>query len=249
MRLSTEQVASYRRDGYLLPGQQAFPAERFAALTKVFEEHLARARERGERGDSGELDMPHVRDPRLLELLLTDELLDVVEPLVGPDIGLFASAFLSKEPRTGRATPWHEDSYFWEGRFDRMDRITTVWIALDAVDRENGCMKVQPGSHLAGANEYEFADPDEFSFDRVVKGGVDESKAVHFELAPGEFSLHDARIIHGADQNRSPRRRAGYTVRYFSQELRFDPAHPRNAGHLLWHARGRNVAGNPVQNP
>jgi hypothetical protein len=248
MTLTTDQVASYQRDGYLLPGQQAFPAERFAELQKVFEEHLAQVQARGKRGDSGELDMPHARDARLLEHLLADELLDVVEPLVGPDIGLFASAFLSKEPRTGRATPWHEDSYFWEGRFDRLDRITTVWIALDAVDRENGCMKVLPGSHLAGANEYEFADPDEFSFDRVVKGGVDESKAVYFELASGEFSLHDARIIHGADQNRSPRRRAGYTIRYFSQELRFDPAHPCNAGHLLWHARGRNVAGNPVQN-
>lgn len=248
MTLTTAQVASYQRDGYLLPGRQAFPPDRFAALVAVFEEHLTRARELGERGDSGELDMPHVRDPRLLEFLLADELLDVVEPLVGPDIGLFASAFLSKEPHTGRATPWHEDSYFWEGRFDRLDRITTVWIALDAVDRENGCMKVLPGSHLAGANEYEFADPDEFSFDRVVKGGVDESKAVHFELAPGEFSLHHARIIHGADQNRSARRRAGYTIRYFSQELRFDPTHPRNAGHLLWHARGKNLAGNPVQN-
>jgi ectoine hydroxylase-related dioxygenase (phytanoyl-CoA dioxygenase family) len=247
-RLSTDQVETYERDGYLLPGQPAFGPERFAELKKIFEEHLAGAQARGERGDSGELDMPHTRDPRLLEFLLADELLDAVEPLVGPDIGLFASAFLSKEPHTGRATPWHEDSYFWEGRFDRMDRITTVWVALDAVDRENGCMKVLPGSHTAGASEYEFADPDEFSFDRVVKGGVDESKAVYFELSPGEFSLHDARIIHGADQNRSPRRRAGYTTRYFSQELRFDPAHPRNAGHLLWHARGRNLAGNPVQN-
>lgn len=248
MRLSTDDVARYRRDGYLLPGRPAFAPERFAALVQIFEDHLARAEARGGRGDSGELDMPHARDPRLLELLLADELLDVVEPLVGPDIGLFASAFLSKEPHTGRATPWHEDSYFWEGRFDRMDRIATVWIALDAVDRENGCMKVLPGSHLAGAAEYTFADPDEFSFDRVVEGGVDESTAVYFELAPGEYSLHDARIIHGADQNHSPRRRAGYTIRYFSQELRFDPAHPKNAGHRLWHARGRNLAGNPVQN-
>jgi ectoine hydroxylase-related dioxygenase (phytanoyl-CoA dioxygenase family) len=248
MGLSAEQVASYRRDGYLLPRRQALAPARFAALKEIFEEHLAQAQARGERGDSGELDMPHARDPRLLEILLADELLDVVQPLIGPDIGLFASAFLSKEPRTGRATPWHEDSYFWEGRFDRMDRIATVWIALDRVDRENGCMKVLPGSHLANAAEYTFADPDEFSFDRVVVGGVDESRAVYFELPEGEFSLHDARIIHGADQNRSPRRRAGYTIRYFSQQLRFDPAHPRNAGHLLWHARGRNLAGNPVQN-
>lgn len=248
MTLTPQQVESYHANGFLLPARPVLAPERFARLKEIFEEHLADAQARGQRGDSGELDMPHVRDPRLLEFLLSDEILDYVEPLIGSDIGLFASAFLSKEPRTGRATPWHEDSYFWQGRFDRMDGITTVWLALDRVDRANGCMKVLPGSHLDGGAQYEFADPDEFSFDRVVKGGVDEGKAVHFELAENEFSLHDARIIHGADPNRSDRRRAGYTIRYFSQALRFDPAHPRNAGHLLWHARGRNLAGNPVQN-
>jgi ectoine hydroxylase-related dioxygenase (phytanoyl-CoA dioxygenase family) len=128
-----------------------------------------------------------------------------------------------------------------------MDRIATVWLALDPVDRENGCMRVLPGSHLEAGSEYEFADPDTNSFDRVVKGDVDESAAVDFELGANQCSLHDARIIHGATANRSPRRRAGYTIRYFSQSLRFDPDHPRNKGHLLWHARGRNLAGNPVR--
>jgi hypothetical protein len=52
---------------------------------------------------------------------------------------------------------------------------------------------------------------------------------------------------HGADANRSDRRRAGYTIRYFSPALRFDPVHPRNRGHKLWPARGRDLAGNPVE--
>lgn len=241
-------IAAYHAGGYLLPGRQALPHDGFTRLKDIFEEHLADAQARGERGDSGELDMPHARDPRLLEFLLADEILDVIEALLGPDLGLFASAFLSKEPFTGRATPWHEDSYFWQDRFDRMDRIVTVWLALDKVDRKNGCMRVIPGSHLASAGQYEFADPEEFSFDRVVAGGIDESKAVCFELEEGQFSLHDARIIHGAEPNHSSRRRAGYTIRYFSQELRFDRDHPRNDGHLLWHARGRNLHSNPVQN-
>jgi ectoine hydroxylase-related dioxygenase (phytanoyl-CoA dioxygenase family) len=247
MSLSAAQVAQFHRDGYVLYRQPVLPEPAFARLKALFEEHLAEAATHGGRGDSGELDMPHQRDPRLLEFLLADELLDLVEPVIGPDIGLFASAFLSKEPRSGRATPWHEDSYFWEGRFDRMAGIATVWLALDPVDRANGCMRVLPGTHLDTGAEYTFADPDENSFDRVVKGEVDDSKAVDFTLAPNECSLHDARIIHGADANRSDRRRAGYTIRYFSQALRFDPAHPKNRGHKLWHARGRNVAGNPVE--
>jgi ectoine hydroxylase-related dioxygenase (phytanoyl-CoA dioxygenase family) len=242
-RLTDQQAEQFRTDGYVLYRQPVLPAEAFARLKDIFEGHLATA----SRGDSGELDMPHQRDPRLLEFLLAGEVLDLVEPVIGPDIGLFASAFLSKEAYSGRATPWHEDSYFWQDRFDRMDRIATVWLALDPVDRENGCMRVLPGSHLETGSEYDFADPDTNSFDRVVKGDVDESKAVDFELDANQCSLHDARIIHGATANGSPRRRAGYTIRYFSQALRFDPDHPRNKGHLLWHARGRNLADNPVQ--
>jgi ectoine hydroxylase-related dioxygenase (phytanoyl-CoA dioxygenase family) len=242
--LSTPQVHQFATDGYVLHRQPVLPAPAFERLKAIFEEHLASA----SRGDSGELDMPHQRDPRLLEFLLADELLDLVEPVIGPDIGLFASAFLSKEPRSGRATPWHEDSYFWEDRFDRMSGIATVWLALDRVDRENGCMRVLPGTHLDPGAEYDFADLDANSFDRVVKGDVDESRAVYFELDPNQCSLHDARIIHGAEANRSDRRRAGYTIRYFNQSLRFNSDHPKNAGHLLWHARGVNLAGNPVQN-
>jgi hypothetical protein len=246
-RLTTDQVAQFRRDGYVLYRRPVLSEPAFAQLTALFEEHLAAAAAQGGRGDGGELDMPHQRDRRLLEFLLGDELLDLVEPLIGPDIGLFASAFLSKEPRSGRATPWHEDSYFWQDRFDRMDGIATVWLALDAVDRANGCMRVLPGTHLDPGAEYTLADPEENSFDRVVKGEVDDARAVDFVLAPNECSLHDARIIHGADANRSERRRAGYTIRYYSQALRFDPAHPKNRGHRLWHARGRNLAGNPVE--
>jgi hypothetical protein len=247
-RLEHHQVEQFRTDGYVLYRQPVLPAAAFDRLRDIFEEHLGAARARHDPGDGAELDMPHQRDRRLLEFLLSDELLDLVESLIGPDIGLFASAFLSKEPHRGRATPWHEDSYFWENRFDRMDRIVTVWLALDPVDRENGCMRVLPGTHVEAGRSYEFADPAENSFDRVVSGEVDESAAVYFELDANQCSLHDARIVHGAEANRSPRRRAGYTMRYFSQTLRFDPTHPKNHGHLLWHARGRNVAGNPVQN-
>lgn len=243
-RLTADDAARFHRDGYVVFRQPVLPERKFDRLRGLFEEHLAAAA----RGDSGELDMPHQRDPRLLELVLADELLDLVEPVIGPDIGLFASAFLSKEPYRGRATPWHEDSYFWDGRFDRMDGIATVWLAIDAVDRANGCVRVLPGTHLDPAAQYELADPDENSFDRVVKGEVDDAAAVDFELAPNQCSLHDARIIHGADANRSPRRRAGYTIRYYSQAMRFAAAHPKNRGHRLWHARGRNLAGNPVEN-
>ncbi|HYG94182.1 MAG TPA: phytanoyl-CoA dioxygenase family protein, partial [Nocardioides sp.] len=115
--LTEQDVAFFRENGYLLPGRQMFPEDKLARLEAIFNEHLA------DKGDklSDELDTPHYRDERLLEFLLSDDVLDWVEPLVGPNIALWSSHFISKDPFTGRATPWHEDSAYWEGRFDSYD--------------------------------------------------------------------------------------------------------------------------------
>jgi ectoine hydroxylase-related dioxygenase (phytanoyl-CoA dioxygenase family) len=177
---------------------------------------------------------------------MADEILDLVETLIGPNIGLWSSHFIAKEPFTGRATPWHEDSAYWAGRFDRLDQIVTVWLAIDRADMENGCMRVIPGTHTNGFLQYENVDNATNTFDSAIRADqIDDTKAVYFELNPNECSLQDGRIIHGAKVNTSPRRRCGYTLRYFSQEMKLVPE--RNLNHKIWHCRGINVANNPVE--
>lgn len=237
-------VASYRERGYLLPGGQLFSPERLAELRQLFEEHLAA------KGDkrSDELDTPHWADPRLLDFLLADEVLDVVEPIVGPDILLWSSHFISKDPEVGRATPWHTDADYWRGRLDDDTRIVTVWISLDGSDEGNGCMRVIPGSHQTRRDwdsAYQPVDREGNTFGSQIVD-VDESAAVDFVLAPGEVSLHDARIIHGARPNTSARRRTGYTMRYLPASVRVIPE--RNPGFRVWLARGVDSAGNTYQN-
>ena len=235
-RLSPQQIEGYNRDGYALFQQPVFAPEKFARLQAIFEENLARYGE-------ADLDTMHFRDERLLEFLLADEVLDLVEPVVGPNIGLWSSHFISKPAGTGKATPWHEDSSYWTGRISTMAGICTVWLAIDKVDAENGAMKVIPGSHDNGFSEYEPVSADENIFNIEIKADqVEESRAVIFELEPNECSLHEARIIHGAAANTSPRRRAGYTMRYFpTTSTIFADANP---GHKLWLARGVDLGGN-----
>lgn len=242
--LSPDAVAQYHRDGYYLYKKPLLTDEQFSALAAIFEEHLSRKAEK--RGD--ELDTPHFADPRLLDFLLDDHVLDLVEDLIGPDIGLWSSHFISKEPKTGRATPWHTDADYWNGRFDRFSGIVTVWLAIDASDAENGCMMVIPGTHkTATTGGYVEVDRDANTFSRELQK-VDESKAVRFELEPNECSLHDSRLIHGAHANTSSRRRTGYTMRYFSQDMKLNLDHSGNKTHKLWHCRGANPHGNPVVN-
>lgn len=244
-RIDQPTVEQYHQDGYILFDKPLFSEEEFARLAAIFEELAAGVGE-GKRTD--ELDKPHFTDPRLFEFLMSDEILDIVEPLIGPNIGLWSSHFISKEPFVGRATPWHEDSAYWEGRLDRMDQIVTVWLAIDKVDRENGCMRVIPGTHQNGFSDYEAVDKASNTFSSEIKADqIDENQAVYFELNPGYASLHDGRIIHGAEANTSPRRRAGYTMRYFSMDMKFNPEAKGNETHKLWLCRGENVANNPIE--
>ncbi len=239
--LSPRDVEFFRANGYFLCRDQLFSPDQLDELEQIFDEHLA------DKGDklSDELDTPHFHDRRLLGFLLSKEVLDLVEPLVGPDIALWTSHFISKEPRVGRATPWHEDSAYWNGRLSAYDRIVTVWLALSPSNSANGCMRVIPGTHDNGFSDYRPADKSVNTFHAEVVR-VDEAKAVDFELERGQASLHDGRIIHGALSNTSTQRRTGYTMRYFPASVRVLPVEA-NAGWRIWLARGRDRAGNTYE--
>lgn len=239
-RLDAESVSQYERDGYTLFKQQVFEPAKFGRLKEIFEEDLAAYGENG-------LDVIHFRDARLLEFLLSDEVLDLVEPVVGPNIGLWSSHFISKPPLIGKATPWHEDSTYWNGRVSTMAGICTVWLAMDRTFPENGSMAVIPGTHHNGFSEYEPVDADQNIFSTAIRQeAIDESQAVFFSLEPGEASLHEGRIIHGAHANTSPYRRAGYTMRYFPTTSQVYAE--KNVGHKIWLARGKDMANNRFEN-
>lgn len=235
----------YRQDGYLVWHRQVFSPERYAGLRGLCEELYASV----EGPESDELNTPHFRDDRFLDYLLADEVLDLVEPIVGPDIVLWSSHLIAKNPG-GVGTPWHEDSAYWSGRLSDFSSIVTVWLALDPTWADNGALRVIPGSHLAdpdgrGTDRVYVVDPERPTFEKEL-AEVDEASAVTFELGPGEASLHDGRIIHGTRPNSSRFRRAGYTMRYMPADVRMDPE--ACAGHRLWLARGQDRAGNAYAN-
>lgn len=240
--LSAEQIDFFRQHGYLLWRDQLLAEDELDELRQNFEE---RWQSKGDvRGD--ELDTPHFDDPRLLRFLSSPRVLDLVEGIVGPNILLWSSHFIAKEPRVGRATPWHEDSAYWNGRLSSYDKIVTVWLALDRTTKANGCMKVVPGSHLEGGfSDYRPVEGETHTFATEITRTTDESEVVYFELAPGECSLHDGRIVHGADANASPMRRAGYTMRYLPADVEVIPA--ANRDHRVWLVRGENVANNDCE--
>lgn len=246
-RLTSTQVADFKHEGWLIPSEPVFPHEKFDRL-RAFFNGLFDNLEADVRPES--MDVPHFQHPELFEWLFSDEVMGLVQPILGPDIALFASHFLCKPRGNGKRVPWHEDSAYWKGMLDRME-VVTVWLAIDPSHKDNGCMYVVPRTHNSGKRG--FSDYDDIAAEAAVFSTEitptqrNDAAAVAIELQPNQCSLHDGRLIHGSPPNTSELRRCGYTMRYISTRSRL------NREDFPWHqiylARGRDHAGNLYADP
>jgi ectoine hydroxylase-related dioxygenase (phytanoyl-CoA dioxygenase family) len=242
--LDEEALRQFAEQGYCLPRGQLFSPDAFARVSALCVEHMA------DRDDvAGEdLDKPHLSDERFLEFLLSPEVLDVVEPICGPDIVLGSSHLIAKEAG-GHGTPWHEDSAYLACADTLTDytKIVSVWLSVNGSTEHNGCMRVIPGTYLTADSEtYRDIGPGaSVSFAREAQG-VDESAAISLVLAPGECSLHDGRLMHASFPNRSADYRIGLAMRYFPATV--GVRETRMQSHLLWLARGRSYGMNSYEN-
>jgi len=245
-RLTDDEARYFQEKGYLLHQQPVFTPDKFQSLKDFFERLLDAWEAEGKRPEH--MDTPHFARPELFEWLFDDAVLDLVEPLIGPDIALFSSHFICKPPAVGKRVPWHEDSAYWNGRLDPME-VVTVWLAIDPSTPENGCMRVIPETHRHGFSEYNPVDDVDGSvFDREMDASqIDESRAVDCVLEPNQCSLHQAKCVHGSHANRGKMRRCGYTMRYMPTTVKFIKSEKRDF--QIYLARGKDRAGNHYGDP
>ena len=175
------------------------------------------------------------RDPFWHRLISDRRLVDIAAIFTGPNIAVFATHYICKEPRVGRAVPWHQDGGYWP--LDPMD-VVSLWLAVSASTTANGCLKVVPGSHRTRLMEMVATNRDEV-LPLEIPVAVDEREAVALELAPGDVSVHHPQIVHGSDANTSSEWRRGLTIRYIPTSTRILDAESSSAFLL----RGEAVPG------
>jgi hypothetical protein len=242
-RLTSEEVARYFREGYLVYARPVLAPERFGGLKAFFEQILADLppEERPEM-----MDVPHFMHPELLDWAFDPAILGLVEPILGPDLALFSTHFICKPQGNGKRVPWHEDSAYWKGRIDPME-VCTVWLAIDPSTRANGCMMVIPRTHAegrAGFSDYEEVDTRSAVFPtEILREQRNDTAKVLIELQPNQCSLHDSRIQHGSEPNTSSIRRCGLTLRFCSTTVKFNEELFAGA-HQVYLAQGRDLGGN-----
>lgn len=215
MTLTTEQQSSFAESGFLilpalLTSEQLSPY--LALFDALVEEakgmasssaHFSLAPDADGRPISGKLHKVQgvcEVDPRVLGLAKEPAILDLVEPLIGPNIDMFGSKFFPMRTAGATSTGWHQDNHYFG---TNSHRVVSCAIYLEETDRDNGCLMVLPGSHRTGELV-----PHESGQGGMAHGQwarVDESQAVDVICPPGTVVLFSANLLHGARPNLSGR--------------------------------------------
>lgn len=224
--LSDDEIAAYRRDGYLVP-RWHLPSDGLAKLQRLV---AALAED-----NPGLLDKPIIGahlpgsgvqglkvEPGWIDIATHPRILDMVAQLDGPDIVLWGTSVFYKRAVAGPTTAWHRDAQAWP--MIKPMATTSVWIAATPSHKGNGCVRVIPGSHLARrVGKHGFADPTGSIVARSLEAEeFDESAAVDVELEAGQVVIFDMFTVHGGGPNPGEAPRAGYALRFMPATSHYD---------------------------
>jgi phytanoyl-CoA hydroxylase len=125
----------------------------------------------------------------------------VAQALVGGPVDPKNMQYFNKPPGTSKPTPPHQDGYYF--MLDPCNAVT-MWLALDSVDQENGCVRYVRGSHLRPMRSHSRTETLGFS-QGIAEYPTNEDQAheVAMPAEPGDLLVHHAMTVHWADQNRS----------------------------------------------
>ncbi|MFC5469101.1 phytanoyl-CoA dioxygenase family protein [Cohnella suwonensis] len=206
----------YRQLGYSGPiaGLTAEEADNYVGL---FFHALGQEKFRP-KATSVDLSAWHHRHRWAFELATHPAIIEPMKQILGDDLVLWAMHFWYKEPGNQKVIPWHQDIHFWP-----MEPAinATAWMSLGWSVRENGCLRVIPGTHGSLAEHVDTND-DQSLFDEGLPAHlVEEEKAVDLEMSPGQLAFFNEALFHGSEPNHSDIPRVAFSVRYTTPAVRF----------------------------
>ena len=127
----------------------------------------------------------------------THRVVDTMEDMLGGEVYHYHSKLTAKEPKVGGAWEWHQDYGYWYHNGCVFPFMASVMVALDQTTRENGCLQVLRGSHLAGRVDHGVLPGEQVGADpRRVDEMLKSLELVYAELDPGDGLFFHANVMH-----------------------------------------------------
>jgi ectoine hydroxylase-related dioxygenase (phytanoyl-CoA dioxygenase family) len=223
--VSAEQIAFFQKNGFVSISAITTQDEvRFmrGIYDKLFDSRAGR--EEGNQFDLGGTDeegkrarMPQILNPKKYAPELNDTLfrvnaLAIARQLLGSEEATYQGEHaILKPPFNDQDTPWHQDEAYWGP--DNDYNSLSVWMPLQDVSVENGCMQFVPGSHLWEVYPHHCINNDP----RIHGLEIDEPEkfaqgAVACPLPAGGATFHRNRTLHYAGPNKTANPRRAYIL-------------------------------------
>lgn len=225
--LTEEQIKQYERDGYLIIKQGCSEDLIFA-----YNQHIHSIRNADPMPEwaspwrnkpvnekdrfSVRLFNPHLHDGFSLQMMKLPIVRGALAQLLGDEAVGVQSMYFYKEPGApGQAA--HQDYYYIR---NEPNTLTGVWLAMEDVDTENGCLWVIPGSHQRGLLPHgKVKNIDEHEEWTDETEGVDLSQEIPVEMKSGDILIFHNLLIHSSTRNRSKDRwRRSYVCHYIRHD-------------------------------
>ena len=227
MHLSKEAVEEFQCQGYLKIDHQLIENDHLEILRRQYDQVFAEHRNTDGQGlrnlavtegtePQRQTEMLQImemwqKDEQFYKLLFHQSLLDIAESLIGKNIQLFHDQALYKPAHIGGEVPWHQDNGYWRCS---PPNLVSIWIALDDVDEENGCMNVIPKSYAKGGIDHTRAKSEEKELPALLMACIDDDQAVSVPLLAGHGMVHHCLTLHQTNPNNSSRDRRAMVIHY-----------------------------------
>ncbi len=143
--------------------------------------------------------------PAIAKLAKSDSLMELMTELFDEPAFLFKDKLIYKPPGALGHAP-HQDYIYWPS-FPKS--FTTVLVAIDSADEQNGCLSLFRGHHTKG-----YLSPRDGDFHDLSESLFPASSRVELRLKPGDIAVFGCFLPHGSPPNRSARFRRHLYLSY-----------------------------------
>lgn len=209
-RCTSDEVAEYHREGYLLLRGLLSPSEAEALRDEVMGimEVIGLGRTKLKQ-------TPHYLKGSLLDAYVHSPLLQgIADDLNGGPSTLYLPFTAVKSGGGGGQFHFHQDNNYtrWLGPG------INLWAALTPMRRNNGALRIVPRSHLGG--DVESGNAGDGDGHRAVVRTPGEDEFVTCEMEPGDVVAFTRWTIHGSGPNETAEHRVAYAVQFHRDDVR-----------------------------
>ena len=161
--------------------------------------------------------------PLFAELIALPSALDALKQMGFPDPA-FSDGYIISKPPLGPRLFWHYDWFAWQDArsYDSPPPQVFFMYYLTDTNRENGCLRVIPGSHLRHNPLHDLLDePHSGNLGKAANMDTpefsDRPDEVDVPVKAGDLLIGDARLLHAAHSNQTNEQRTLITLWYQPQ--------------------------------